>query len=277
MLVELHTHTHHSRQKKVPIEGLNSPEEMVRHAKKIGLGAIAITDHDQIKGAIEAKRFAKKYGMIVIPGEEVSTESGHMLCLGINEFVEPGMSVEESIDAVHDQGGIAIGDHPFDIKGEGIGALAAKTDAVEIFNAINVERFSNNRAKKFASLHGMPVVAGSDAHCIEMLGHGVNEINADSVDSILKAIKKGRVEIRTKYIPASVMMRWSVTRLKLSYNHVTDYINKNYGMPKRVVSRNMLSLVKRSPGKIDYFFHGLAYFSLGSVITYSAVKHLVRR
>ncbi|MCX6816230.1 MAG: PHP domain-containing protein, partial [Candidatus Aenigmarchaeota archaeon] len=192
MLVELHTHTKYSRGTKIPVEALNTPEEMVKHAKNIGLGAIAITDHDKIEGAWEAKKYARKYGVIVIPGEEVSTANGHLLGLGIEEWIKPGMAVEETIDIIHDQGGIAIGDHPFDIKNEGIGSLASLTDAVEVFNALNTEKISNMRARRFAKIHKMPAVAGSDAHWTEMVGHGINEIDASGVDGILKAIKKGR-------------------------------------------------------------------------------------
>ena len=277
MLVELHTHTTYSRRIKVPVEGINTPEEMVRHAAKIGLGAIAITDHDQIRGAIEAKKYAKKYGIIVIPGEEVTTYSGHLLAIGTDEHIQPGMSVENTIDAVHAQGGLAIGDHPFDINNDGIKEKAKLCDAVEVFNAINVERIMNRKSKRFAEMHKKPQVAGSDAHCIEMLGHGVNEIDADSIDEILSAIKKGRVELRTKYIPAHVLMKWSVTRLKMSYPFVMDYINKHYSWPKNTISRNMLGLVNKSPGRVDYFFRGLAYFSLGSVVCYGAVKSVLNK
>lgn len=259
------------------MEGLNSPEEMVRHAKKIGLGALAITDHDQIKGALEAKKYAKKYGVIVIPGIEVTTYSGHMLAIGVEEFIHPGMSVEDTIDAIHSQGGIAIGDHPFDIKNEGIKEKAKLCDAVEVFNAINVERITNRKAMRFAQIHKKPKVAGSDAHCIEMLGHGVNEIDANSIDGILKAIKKGDVEIRARYMPAGVIMRWSVSRLKKSYPYTLDYINKHYSHPKKWASKNLLSLVKRSPGRIDYLFSGMAYVSLTSAICYGAVKHVLNK
>lgn len=277
MLVELHTHTHHSVRELVPVEGLNSPQEMVAYAKKIGLGAIAITDHDQFKGALEAKRFEKKYDIIIIPGEEVTTRSGHLLAIDIQEFIRPGMVVEETIDEIHSQGGIAIASHPFDIKNEGIGQLAAKADAIEVFNAINMERITNNRAKKFATLHKKPQVAGGDAHCAEMLGYGVNEIDASGTDDILKAIRKGKVDIRGKYIPARILMYWSVTRLKLSYPHTLAYINKNYSLPKRIISRHMLGLVKRSPGNIDYLLKGLTYFGLGSAVIYSVVKNTIRQ
>jgi hypothetical protein len=277
MLVELHSHTNLSKRIKVPVEGINTPEEMVRHAKKIGLDALAITDHDEIKGSLQAMRLAKKYDIIVIPGIEVTTRSGHLLGVGVEEFIQPGMSVEDTIDEIHRQGGLAIGGHPFDINNDGIKEKARLCDAVEVFNAINIERIMNNKSKRFAQLHKKPQVAGSDAHCIEMLGYGVNEIDATNVDGILRAIKKGRVTLRTKYIPAYVMMKWSITRLKLSYPFVLNYINKNYSWPKRAVSRHALGLVKKSPGRIDYFFKGMAYFSLGSTIFYTAIKEVLSK
>jgi len=260
----------------VPVEGLNTPEEMVAHAKKIGLGAIAITDHNEIRGSLEARKYAKKYDIVVIPGEEVTTYSGHMLALGVEELIQPGMTVEATIDAVCDQGGITIGDHPFDIKNDGIKEKARLTDAIEVFNAINLERFSNNRSKRFAELHKKPQVAGSDAHWVEMIGYGINEIDADDVDSILKAIKKGNVKIKTRYTPANIIMRWSISRLKLSYPYTLSYINKNYSLPKRIITRNLLGLVRKSPGNIDYFLKCLAYFGMGSAVVYSAAKHMFR-
>jgi len=276
MLVELHTHSHYSKGTQVPVEGLNSPEEMVWYAKKIGLGAIAITDHDEIKGTLQAMKYAKKYDMVVIPGEEVSTVSGHLLCIGVEKFIKPGMTVEETVDEVHDQDGIAIGDHPFDIKNAGIGELAAKTDVIEVFNAINMERITNIRARKFAQMHKKPQVAGSDAHWTEMIGYGVNGIDAYDLDGILKAVGKGRVEVQGRYIPAAIIMRWAITRLKLSYPHTLDYINNNYSWPKRVISRHMLGLVKKSPGRIDYLLKSLGYFGLGSAVVYSVMKNTMK-
>jgi predicted metal-dependent phosphoesterase TrpH len=276
MLVELHTHTKYSHGTKIFVEGLNTPEEMVAHAKKIGLGAIAITDHDEIKGIAQAKKLAKKYGIIVIPGEEINSCIGHILAIGIEEFIKPGMTVDETIDAIHSQGGIAIGVHPFDIKNAGIGELAKKTDAIEIFNALNMERVTNRRAKKFAELHKMPQVAGSDAHWTEMVGYGVNEIDADDADSIIRAVRKGDAKVRGRYMPASIIMRWAVTRLKLSYPYTLNYINSNYSWPKRIISRNMLGLVKRSPGKIDYFLNSMGYIGMGSAVIYGFMKNLTR-
>jgi hypothetical protein len=69
-------------------------------------------------------------------------------------------------------------------------------------------------------------------------------------------------------------MRWSVARLKLSYPYIMTYMNENYSLPRRWISKQALGLVNKSPGKVDYFFKGIAYFSLGSVIVYSALREV---
>ncbi len=269
---ELHSHSNHSRGTKVIHEGLNSPKEMVEHAKEIGLDILAITDHNKVKGSLEAKKYAKKYCITVIPGEEVSSREGHILGLGIEEEIKPGLGIEETIERIHSLGGVAIAAHPFDVKGEGCSKLAVKCDAVEIFNALNVDRVANYKSKKFVTRKHLPYIAGSDAHSIEMLGYGRTLFRSSDIDSILRDIRKGQVEISCSHIPAKIIMEWGVNRLKLSSAYVINYMNENYSWPKRYVCRRLLSLVDKSPGSIDYLFKIMTYFSLGSVILYSAAR-----
>ncbi|MFH0832354.1 MAG: PHP domain-containing protein [Candidatus Aenigmatarchaeota archaeon] len=275
MLAELHCHTTYSVGTKVLLEGLNSPKQMLMRAKNIGLNALAITDHNEIKGALEAKKLEKKYGLTVIVGEEISTIQGHLLALGIRERIEKKLDLQETLDLIHEQGGVAVASHPFDIQRKGLGELARKCDAVEAFNALNVERIANYNNKKLAKRYGMPITAGSDAHCVEMLGYGITDIDAYDEASAIKAIRNGRTVILGTYIPTNAIMEWYVTRLKLSYVYVINYMNENYSWPKRTVARNLLRLVNRHPGKIDYLFKMFAYMSFFSVVTYSASRQLL--
>jgi predicted metal-dependent phosphoesterase TrpH len=275
MLAELHSHTYYSRGTKVLYEGLNSPEEMVKHAKKLGLDAIAITDHDEIKGTRGAKKLGKKFDILVIPGEEVSTADGHLVALGINEFIPPRLSIEETLDLVHEQGGVGIAAHPFAFNRKGLGSLAKKCDAIEVFNALNLERIANFKNKYFAEKHNLPKTAGSDAHCITMIGYGITNIHASNLDRALKAIRKGETDVIGRYPPTKVIMDWSVSRLKLSYAYVIDYMNENYNWPKRTIGRKLLGLVDRSPGNIDYLFRMIAYLSLGSTVMYSTIRQIL--
>lgn len=276
MLAELHVHTNHSRGTKIISEGWNTPEEMTAHAKKLGIDAIAITDHNTIDGNRKAKIAAKKHGMIFIPGEEVECELGHIVALGINEWIRPKMSLQETIDKIHEQGGIAVSAHPFDCVGKGIGIFAKECDAIEAFNAINLERVANWKAWNFAKKHKLNIVAGSDAHYIDMLGHGITRIHADSLDSAIKAIKKGKTSIaKNEYIPTKIIVDWSVLRLKKSYCEIVDYMDRNYRWPKRFVGKKMLGLVDRSPGEIDYLFKLMGYTTLGGIILYSGTRELL--
>lgn len=272
---ELHCHTNYSKGTKIIHEGLNTPEQMVRQASKIGLSIMAVTDHNKIKGALEAKKYAKKYNVLVIPSEEVSTKDGHMLAIGIQECIQPGLSIEESIDLVKQQGGVSIASHPFDFRSEGLGDLAMKCHAVELFNAFNVERVANNKCLGFVQKHKLPYVAGSDAHSIDMLGYGRTIFKNKDIDAVIRDIKKGRVSITNEYIPVRLVVYWIVTRFKLSYSSVIKYMNHNYSWPKRYVCQRLLSLVEKSPGNIDYIFKMMAYFSLGGVFLYSYARNII--
>lgn len=275
MRVELHSHTFHSYGTKVLYDGTCRPEEMVRAASRLGLGAMAVTDHDSMAGVKEAKKHQKKYNIIVIPGEEVTTVDGHCLALGIQETVKRGLSIEETIDSIHQQAGIAVSSHPFDIKHDGLREKSRLCDAIEIFNALNLDRLSNSRARNFASLHRKPGTAGSDAHHTSMLGNGTVSVKADDIDGILKAVKKGRTELAIRYPSIKEVMNLAVIRLSMSYDYTYNYIEKNYSFPKRQIARNLLGMVHGSPGKIDYLFRGMAYMSFAGVLAYSACRRAV--
>src|SRR3989304_10124143 len=140
MLVELHCHSHYSQQERVKHEGMNSPHEIMEHARLMGLGAVAITDHNVFKVEREARVAAKENDILYIPSEEIDTTEGHILAIGINEAIKPWKTVEETIDAIHAQGAIAVSSHPFDIYNKGIKEKARLCDAMEIFNSLNLDR-----------------------------------------------------------------------------------------------------------------------------------------
>lgn len=258
MLVELHTHTHYSRGTRVKYDGIDSPEKMVKHAKKLGIDAINISDHNTIQGAIKAKKIGKD--ILVIIGEEINTDSGDVIAVGIQEEIPRGVDFFDVLDNIHEQGGIAIAAHPFfGYKNYSLGKLAEHCDAVEVFNCLNRDRISNKKCLEFVKRTGMPAVAGSDAHCAEMLGHGLNYIQAQDLDGILKEIEKGRVKINVRYIPLEIMQKWVVRKIQMSYDHVTNYMNSHYSFPKRVLGRNFIKLARKSPGRVDYLLKLMTY------------------
>jgi len=275
MKMEMHSHTNYSKGTIVIQDGVDSPEEIIKSAAEKGLNGIFITDHDVIHGAEEAQKYAKKYKIRVFKGEEVNTAKGHILALGIEERILPGKSLEETIDLIHDQGGIAVAAHPFDVKRQGVGKECVKCDAIEFHNSLCLDRFSNMKAKRFGKVNKLNGISASDAHSRRMIGMGITETKSDSLDSILKDIKYGRVQLVNSYTPARVVADAIVRRLQLSYPYTLNYINKNYSGPKRVISRKMLSLVNKSPGKIDYMFNVMTYISMGAIFLYAAARQIV--
>jgi predicted metal-dependent phosphoesterase TrpH len=276
MLAELHMHSNYSRGTKVVSEGWNKPEQMVARARQLGLNAVALTDHNTIGGHKKAKQAAKKHGLVFIPGEEVECDAGHILALGINEWIRPKLSLSETIDLIHDQGGIAVAAHPFDAAGKGLGVFSKKCDAIEVFDALNIERVANWKGWNFAKKHKMVMTAGSDAHYVEMMGYGITRLNANDMDGAIKAIKKGKVSIaRNEYIPTKIIVDWSVLRLKKSYENIIDYMDGNYRWPKRFVGKKLLRLVDSSPGSIDYLFKLMGYTALGGIIIYTGTREII--
>ena len=194
MIVELHSHSIYSS------DGHASVEQILGRAKNIGLGAIAITDHNQIQGSRKAVALAKKYNIIVIPGIEIDCkdEKGQVLAYGTNEMISG--NILDVIDKIHSLGGIAVAAHP----SGGLGSPAfqnkeviKKMDAIEVFNGLAFS-WQNKKSAKLARQLKKPGTSGSDAHTLEELGTAACKINANSAERIIRAIKKGQVILPKK-------------------------------------------------------------------------------
>ncbi len=189
MKLDIHIHSCYS-------DGVNTPKEIVKQAKKIGLDGIAITDHDEIKGSIAASKY-NSGDFIVIPGVEISAKEGHINCLGATPVMEQYLPSEEVIERIHEGGGIAIAVHPYDRFRMGVGDLVYKLkfDAIETHNGHTLA--STRDMKQVAKEIKLPQVGGSDAHCLGEIGNICVEVDNDPIESILK----GNIKIVTKTKP----------------------------------------------------------------------------
>lgn len=175
--IDLHCHT------KASFDCLSAPVAVVRAAVDRGLTHLAITDHDRIDGALEARANAPA-GLTVLIGEEVKTSDGDLICLFLERAIEPGMSADETIAAAREQGALVGIPHPFDrlrrsvLLEEGMAALGSKVDWVETHNARLIGR-GNEQAAAFAIEHGLPGVAVSDAHSILEVGVAYTALDGD--------------------------------------------------------------------------------------------------
>ena len=166
--VDLHMHTDHSYDCATPVEVL------LAHAKMRGLGAIAVTDHNEVSGAHEAR--AKANGVKVIVAEEVKTaDQGEVIGLFIEDKIPRGLTLQETIAEIKRQGGLVYVPHPFDRLHsvpdyEHLLDVLEDVDAIEVFNPrVAIAEF-NEEAVRFAAKYRIPAGAGSDAHVPQGLG-----------------------------------------------------------------------------------------------------------
>jgi hypothetical protein len=206
--VELHTHSALSYDGRDPVDLLLS------QAAAVGLDAVAVTDHDEIDASLEAADLAPEYGLVGIPGMEVTTAAGHVLAFGIEELVPAGLSFDDTLDRIHDQGGIAVVPHPFQKSRHGVAHKItrdqlASADAIEVYNSRLLTGRANRQAERFAERRNLPMTAGSDAHISEMVGQAVTHVDAAeaSVPAILDAIADGRTSIEGRRTPWTISFR----------------------------------------------------------------------
>ena len=168
--VDLHMHTDHSHDCATPVEHL------LATARDRGLGAIAITDHNEVSGALDAARKAAAYGVKVIVAEEVKTgEQGEVIGLFLTEKIPRGLTLQETIAEIKRQGGLVYVPHPFDRLHsvpdyEHLLAVVDDVDAIEVFNPRIALPAFNEEAVRFAAKYRMVGGAGSDAHVAQGLG-----------------------------------------------------------------------------------------------------------
>jgi PHP domain/PHP-associated/Glycosyltransferase Family 4 len=168
--VDLHMHTDHSSDCETPVEVL------LATAREQGLGAIAVTDHNEISGALEAREKAAAAGVKVIVGEEVKTASqGEVIGLFIEEKIPRGMSMAETVAEIKRQGGLVYVPHPFDRMHavpdyEHLLPVLDSVDAIEVFNPRVAIGAFNEEAARFAAKYRIPAGAGSDSHVAQGLG-----------------------------------------------------------------------------------------------------------
>lgn len=185
--LDLHVHTSSS------YDSSTDMNEAMAYTRKIGLDGVAITDHDvPYRGKSDWK------GLIVVPGIEISTKRGHLLALGIDEPIRRGLSVEETIEAVKNLGGITILAHPFRFI-HGIKPSRNEifdVDGIEVRNGKEPAR-SRRKADMLAQRWGRAKTGGSDAHRPDEIGsaYTIIEVSSPGLGEILEAIRHGRTRV----------------------------------------------------------------------------------
>lgn len=206
--IDLHVHTCYS------YDSVISPKELVYYARKCGLDAVAVTDHDRLDGAL---RIAKETDFLIIPGVEVSSQNGHIVALDVQETIPKGLSAEETVDKIHQAKGTAVACHPKAFFKRSLGNHTyGGFDAVEVINSSALPfGYSVKQAKQLASRLNLPQVAGTDAHYGPEIGCAYTLVNAEpNVDDVIKAISKGLCEAFGNAEPWTLRLEKELVMLK---------------------------------------------------------------
>jgi predicted metal-dependent phosphoesterase TrpH len=195
---DVHMHSTYS-------DGSASIQEILDHVQKnTTLDVIAITDHDVIEGSLRARDLWRQggYRFDFIVGEEVSTQEGHLLGLFIEKRVPAGLSMERSIDLIHEQGGLAVIAHPLhrlfrhSCQRHVMDRIHASKevwfDGIETWNASFCGIYANQVAMSTnRSIYGLPELGNSDAHSINSIGAGMTWFEGTRASDLRQTIEAG--------------------------------------------------------------------------------------
>jgi len=192
MKFDLHIHSKYSGDCRM------DPADILKTAKKVGLDGVAITDHDTVRGGLEASRIDSD--VEVITGAEIRTDRGEVIGYFLNEEIKR-KDFFEVTDAIRDQGGIVCIPHPFDIfrihRVKPTDEVLEVVDCIEVLNSRCIVGAQNEKARRLAEERGMGMTAGSDAHYVSEIGaSGVIVDSPEDVGNKNVEIFGGTVSLR---------------------------------------------------------------------------------
>jgi predicted metal-dependent phosphoesterase TrpH len=225
-LADLHIHSIYS------YDGTASVAAILRRGKEIGLDVIAITDHDEINGALKALELAPQFGVEIIPGIEITTAEGDLLAFNITQAMERGRPLIETVLNVGEAGGFCIAPHPM-AGGPGMKSLNAYSIlralrhrdvariliAIETFNATTLDKLSNHYARILAERLNITQTGSSDAHVLQAIGLGATQFEGHTANDLIHALREGKVGIRKQ-------KEWNSVRILGSW--VADYVGSAF-------------------------------------------------
>lgn len=184
-----------------------TPEELVFYAKRRGLDGVALTDHDRLDGAL---KIVKETDFLIVPGVEVVSSDGHIVGLNVHRSIPRGLPACETVDKIHEDGGIAVACHPVGLFKGGLGKFAnSRFDAVEVINSSAIPfGYAVRQNEKIASQLGKARVAGSDAHYGPEIGYAHTLVDAEpNAEDVVKAISMGLCQPFGRAIPIAMRLK----------------------------------------------------------------------
>ena len=218
---DLHSHTVYS------YDCCNSIDGIIKKCNKVGINCLAVTDHNEIKGAFELQKHAP---FRVIIGEEIDTGEGEVTGLFLNKLISPGQGIHKTIDLIKSQNGIVYIPHPLSISRNemlNIPKILERIGEIDIIEYFNSRTLKESRDKDWLDelfLNGKVIKgAGSDAHAIYELGNVIIELDHfEDSDGFLKSLSSARFHLKKTQ---------GINRLIM--NHRTRKILRKWMLPKK--------------------------------------------
>jgi len=204
---DLHIHTSHG-------DGLDSIEAIFDHVEtRTDLDVIAITEHDHLETALAARETWARdnYRFDLVPGVEVTTLEGHLIVLFVEEPIPSLRPVEETIEAVHRQGGVCFVPHPMSWLTRSIGpgtmarvaSAGLSFDAIELASGSPPARVAHAKARRLNdALYHLPAVGASDAHFCQAIGAGYTRFEGTTAVDLRSAFSTGALHAEHKPYPS---------------------------------------------------------------------------
>lgn len=217
---DLHVHTIYSGVGRIGKmrfpESITKPEEIVEAARANNMRVLCVTDHNTTKGGVLAKKYAERYDDIeVVVGEEIMTSAGEIAGLWLTEEIPAGLSPEETVRRIREQGGIVIVPHPFSFHVHAINEVLFDIDAdgIEVLNGLHVDAYSNRFASEvFKKYPGRwAEISSSDSHSLKTFGFAWTEFEGESAEDLRNSILNRTTKACGRPVPVGAAAVWMMT------------------------------------------------------------------
>jgi predicted metal-dependent phosphoesterase TrpH len=213
MKADLHAHTHFSR------DALTSVETFARRYQRAGIDCVAVSDHNNVDGALAVREIAP---FRVIIAEEIKSSEGEIIGLFLQESIRKGLTPEDTVRAIREQGGLVLVPHPYDrlrgsvLREEALLRIMPDIDIIEVFNARTTFRADLDRSRRLAEEHGKLMSASTDTHTPWEMGLAYTELPPfEGPGDLLVALGQGRLVGRRSFIGVHVLSALAKTRWRL--------------------------------------------------------------
>lgn len=249
-VADLHIHSIYSA------DATTTVRAILKQAADVGLDVIAVTDHDEIRGSLEAVQLAPQFGVEAVPGAEVTTREGHLVALYINTLPPAKMSMIETLIHIGKQGGVAVAPHPFNhlpnsLSMEAVLGALANPRAKGALKGIETHNFGTQNfdkvARKLAVFLPLAKIASSDAHIYWAIGAGRTEFPGKTAQD-LRAALEHNTTVPVPYegeSSARAVLSWVRRMAMRRFGYASDAASASTPIDTQQLTDSMMMKIKK--------------------------------